>query len=126
MRQKIKRHSAYHVYMLRCADGMYYTGYTNDLEARVKLHNSGNGAKSLNWKGKLPVELVYAKRYRYFMRALQAEQWLKRRSRNEKEALIQGYEKARFGKRRLAPKIPLPTVAKSKPGNSGDTILIPK
>jgi len=106
MRQALQRHSTYHVYMVQCADGTYYTGYTNDVEARVKLHNSGHGAKSLNWKGKRPVELVYAKGYRYYMRALQGEQWLKRRSRAEKEALIQGYEKARFGTRRLGPNPP--------------------
>ena len=84
---------------------------------RVKLLNSGNGAKSLNWKGKLPVELVYAKRYRYYMRVLQAEQWLKRRSRAEKEALIQGYEKAKVGKERVGPKISRPSArdSKSKP-----------
>jgi putative endonuclease len=70
MRGSIKRHSSYYLYMLQCADGTYYTGYTNNLESRVKLHNSGNGAKSLKWKGKLPVELVYAKEYRYYKRAL--------------------------------------------------------
>ncbi len=112
----MKRHSVYHVYMVRCADGTYYTGYTNDVEARVKLHNSGHGAKSLKWKGKLPVELVYAKEYRYYMLALQAEQWLKRRSRHEKEALIRVYEKACSRTERVAPKIPLPAVAKSRPG----------
>jgi putative endonuclease len=90
-RALIKRHSSYHVYMLRCADGMYYTGYTSDVEARVKLHNSGHGAKSLNWKGKLPVALVYAKAYRYYKRVLQAEQHLKKLRRKKKEELIQQY-----------------------------------
>lgn len=38
---------------MRCADGTYYTGSSNDLESRIKLHNSGNGAKYLRGKGPL-------------------------------------------------------------------------
>ena len=91
MRGPVKRHSSYHVYMLRCADGMYYTGYTHNLEARLKLHNSGNGAKSLLWKGKLPVELVYAKEYRYYMNAIKGERGLKKLRKRQKEILIQAY-----------------------------------
>ena len=34
-----------YVYILRCADGSLYTGWTNDLEKRVKTHNAGKGAK---------------------------------------------------------------------------------
>ncbi|MBI3317876.1 MAG: GIY-YIG nuclease family protein, partial [Candidatus Omnitrophica bacterium] len=45
------RHGAYAVYMVRCTDGTYYTGLTNNLEARIKLHNAGNGAKYLRGKG---------------------------------------------------------------------------
>ena len=112
----MKRHGRFYVYIVQCADGTYYTGYTTDVKARVQLHNAGTGAKSLNWKGKRPVELVYAKAYRYYMRALQGERWLKRRSRAEKEALIQGYEEASFRKRRLGPKIPSPSGSKSDLG----------
>ena len=90
----IKRHSSYHVYMVQCADGTYYTGYTNDVEARVKLHNSGHGAKSLNWKGKLPVELVYAKKYRYYKNAIKGERDLKKLRRRQKEILIQAYARS--------------------------------
>lgn len=53
------RHGKYFVYMVRCADGTYYTGSTNDFGNRIKLHNAGNGAKYL--RGKEPVQLVYAK-----------------------------------------------------------------
>ena len=95
MRQKITRHSSYFVYMLRCADGTYYTGFTHDLEARVTLHNAGHGAKSLKWKGKLPVELVYAKGYKYYKRAFNTEKWLKGRSRREKTELIRAYRIAK-------------------------------
>ena len=50
-----------YVYILRCADGSLYTGWTNDLKKRVKTHNAGKGAKYT--KTRLPVELVYYEEY---------------------------------------------------------------
>ena len=47
------------VYMLRCKDGSLYTGWTNDLEHRLAMHNSGRGAKYTRGRG--PLELVYSK-----------------------------------------------------------------
>ena len=47
----------HYTYMLKCKDGTYYIGYTNDLEKRVKAHNEGKGAKYT--KGRGPVELIY-------------------------------------------------------------------
>ena len=46
------------VYMLRCKDGSLYTGWTNDLEHRLAMHNSGRGAKYTRGRG--PLELVYS------------------------------------------------------------------
>jgi putative endonuclease len=88
---KIKRSSEYHVYIVRCNGGAYYTGYTNDLGARIKLHNKGHGAKYLRGKG--PVELVYKKEYKYYKNALHAERNLKKLTRAQKEELIRIYEK---------------------------------
>ncbi|MBI5049841.1 MAG: GIY-YIG nuclease family protein [Nitrospirae bacterium] len=79
------------VYIVKCANGTYYTGYTNNLENRIKLHNKGDGAKYL--KGKLPVQLVYAKEYKYYKNALHAERNLKKLTRKEKEVLISNYER---------------------------------
>ena len=89
MRPRIQRHSRYYLYILQCIDGTYYTGSTNNLEQRLKLHNNGNGAKYL--RGKLPVRLVYVKEYRYYKRALQAEHALKKLTRKEKEELVKIY-----------------------------------
>lgn len=47
----------YYVYLLRCADGTLYTGFTNDLARRLAAHNAGRGAKYT--RGRRPVELVY-------------------------------------------------------------------
>src|SRR3989338_8454009 len=103
------RRGQYFVYMVRCTNGAYCTGSTNNLEARIKLHSSGHGVKYLRGNG--PVRLVYAKAYRYYKRAVQGEGRLKKRSRREKEALIRAYE-------RLAPKISSPVAPKSRPGAS--------
>ena len=46
-----------YVYILRCSDDTLYTGWTNDLEKRIKAHSNGTGAKYTRGRG--PVELVY-------------------------------------------------------------------
>ena len=86
----IKRKAQFYVYIVRCAIGTYYTGYTNNLENRIELHNKGNGAKYL--KGKAPVKLVYAKEYRYYKNALRAERNIKKLTRKAKEEIIKHYE----------------------------------
>ena len=59
----IKRIGKYYVYVVQCKNGSYYTGYTNNLEKRISLHNSGrSGAKYL--RGKVPVKVVYVREYR--------------------------------------------------------------
>ncbi len=50
-----------YVYLLRCGDGTFYCGWTNNLTARVAAHNRGNGAKYT--RSRLPVELVYYEEY---------------------------------------------------------------
>src|SRR4051812_16532509 len=53
----------YHVYIVKCSDGTFYTGITNDLERRLRQHNGlmWGGAKYTRGKG--PVELVYVEKY---------------------------------------------------------------
>ena len=50
-----------YVYILRCADGTLYCGWTNDLAARLDAHNSGKGAKYTRGRG--PVELAYSEMF---------------------------------------------------------------
>ncbi len=88
-KKKIKRNGQFFVYIVRCKNGTYYTGYTNDLEKRIKEHNSGRGAKYL--RRKVPVELVYAREYENYTEVLRAERNIKKLTRKKKEALI--YEK---------------------------------
>jgi putative endonuclease len=76
----------HHVYIVRCADGTYYTGYARDPRARVEAHNRGRGAKYT--AGRRPVVLVYVKRCRSKASALRQEYRLKQLSRAEKAALV--------------------------------------
>ena len=74
------------VYMLVCADGTLYTGMTNDLDARIAVHNSGKGARYT--RSRLPVRLVYSEPATDRGSAASREAQLKSLSRSEKLALI--------------------------------------
>ena len=78
------------VYMLRCADGTLYTGWTNDLEKRLKTHTAGKGGKYT--RARLPVELAYTERFGTEHEARSREWHIKRLSRQEKLALIKAKE----------------------------------
>lgn len=91
-RKSLKRKfNYYNVYIIEAGDGTLYTGYTNNLENRIKLHNSGHGAKYL--RGRLPLKLVYKKGYRYFKSAISEEIRIKKLKKHRKIKLIESYEK---------------------------------
>lgn len=75
-----------YTYILRCADGTLYTGWTTDLDARLKAHNSGKGAKYT--KNRLPVKLVYYEEFSTKEAAMSREWHIKRLKRAEKLQLI--------------------------------------
>ena len=74
-------------YILRCADGSYYTGWTNDLEKRVRTHNAGQGAKYT--RSRRPVRLVYQEAFDTKEEAMRREWELKQLTRAQKNRLIQ-------------------------------------
>ena len=76
-----------YVYMLRCRDGSLYTGWTNDLEKRLKAHNSGSASKYT--RTRLPAELVYFEKWESKEAAMSREWHIKRLSREEKLKLIE-------------------------------------
>lgn len=76
-----------YVYILRCSDDSLYCGWTTDLEARIKTHNSGKGAKYT--RSRLPVTLVYHEEYEDRHEALSREWHIKRMSRSDKLELIE-------------------------------------
>ncbi|HEX2938781.1 MAG TPA: GIY-YIG nuclease family protein [Ruminiclostridium sp.] len=77
----------YYAYMLRCADGTIYTGYTTDPCRRTAVHNSGRGAKYT--RSRLPVELVYQESFATKSEALKREAALKKLIHAEKILLIE-------------------------------------
>ena len=77
-----------YMYILECADGSYYTGSTNDLDARVIEHQDGEGANYT--KKRLPVKLVYFEEYDRIDDAFYREKQVQRWRRQKKEALING------------------------------------
>lgn len=80
---------AAYVYMLRCKDGSLYTGWTDDLQHRLQMHNQGKGAKYT--KGRGPLELVYSEEVADRSSALKREYAIKRLSRKDKLALCAAY-----------------------------------
>lgn len=80
-------HKKHFVYILSCADGTLYTGYTNDLKKRLATHNSGKGAKYT--RGRLPVYLVWSKELSNKSEALKEEYRIKKLKRSHKVKLIE-------------------------------------
>ena len=77
----------YYTYMVRCCDNSLYTGFTTDLEQRVKAHNDKKGAKYT--KARTPVVLVYYEQFETKQLAMQREAAIKKLSRQEKLQLIE-------------------------------------
>lgn len=76
----------WYVYILKCSDGTYYTGITNNLPRRLKLHALGTASKYTRCR--LPVELAYFEKAIDRSKATQKEVALKKLSRSEKEKII--------------------------------------
>ena len=77
----------FHTYMLRCSDGSYYLGYTDDLERRIGQHQTGEITGYT--QNRRPVSLVWQQSFGTREEALAAEQQIKGWSRKKKEALIE-------------------------------------
>ena len=78
-----------YTYILECKDGTYYTGWTNNLDKRLKDHNEGKGAKYT--KPRLPVSLIYYEKFQTKEEAMRREYAIKRMSRSEKSKLVCEY-----------------------------------
>ena len=75
-----------YTYILKCQDGSFYTGWTNDLEKRIQAHNAGKGAKYT--RNRRPVKLIYWEEYETKGEAMKREYAIKHMSRQEKEKLV--------------------------------------
>ncbi|MEG0014152.1 MAG: GIY-YIG nuclease family protein [Cellulosilyticaceae bacterium] len=80
----------YYTYIVECKDKTYYTGYTCNIEKRIKAHNEGKGAKYTRCR--VPVHLVYIEESQTKSEAMKREYAIKQLSRKQKEILIQKEE----------------------------------
>lgn len=81
-----KKEKKNYTYIVECSDGTLYTGWTNDIEKRIKTHNEGKGAKYTRCR--TPVKLVYLEESETKQQAMHKEAKIKRLSRQKKEQLI--------------------------------------
>jgi len=81
---------AIYAYMLRCADDTIYSGYTNDIERRVEVHNSGAGAKYT--RARRPVTLVYFESFETKNEAMKREAQFKKLTRAQKNDMISSFK----------------------------------
>ena len=77
------------VYILRCEDGSYYTGHTDELEQRIAQHATGAIPDCFTFKRR-PVTVVYTQEFSTREEALSAEMQIKGWGRKKKEAMIRG------------------------------------
>jgi putative endonuclease len=75
------------VYILKCADGAYYTGVTSNPERRLLQHNSGFNKEAYTYTRR-PVEIVFCQHFTNFRMAIAWEKRIQKWSRKKKEALI--------------------------------------
>ena len=75
-----------YTYILECADGSLYCGWTDDLEKRLHAHNAGKGAKYT--RSRLPVKLVWHEEFPTKEEAMSREWHIKRLRREQKLQLI--------------------------------------
>ena len=79
---------SWHVYIIQCRDGTYYTGITNDLAQRINAHNRGKGCRYTKYRW--PVKIVYFEEHPDHSSALKREAQIQGWSREKKRLLIKG------------------------------------
>ncbi|MBN2556785.1 MAG: GIY-YIG nuclease family protein [Anaerolineales bacterium] len=79
--------SGYYCYIIACADGSYYTGWTTDPKRRLQQHSAGNGSKYT--RSRRPLKLVYLEPFSAKHEAMARESAIKKYSRPQKQKLIE-------------------------------------
>lgn len=78
----------FYTYMVRCADGSLYTGWTTDLDKRIRAHNGEIKGGAKYTRSRRPVTLVWSTAFSRKQDAQSMEQQVKRMERSQKDALI--------------------------------------
>ncbi|MGM8214550.1 GIY-YIG nuclease family protein [Bacillaceae bacterium W0354] len=77
----------FYTYILRCGDQSLYTGYTVDIDQRLKKHGEGKASKYT--RSRLPVQLVYVEAFNSKSEAMKREAAIKKMSKRAKEKLVE-------------------------------------
>lgn len=88
--------AVYYAYMVVCSDSTLYTGYTDNLVARIQAHNSGKGAKYT--RSRRPVKLVYWEKFATKRQAMQREYAIKQWPRRQKLRLLSEEQREQYEK----------------------------
>lgn len=83
----------YYVYIILCKDDSYYTGYTSDLDSRIRLHLNGKGARYT--KMHRPEKLVYVETFASRTEAMRREKKVKRLDHGQKFELVNSRNRKR-------------------------------
>ncbi len=79
----------YYIYILKCADGLLYTGFTNNIERRLLEHQKGKNKGSFTYSRR-PVELIFYQEFNDVNQAISFENKIKKWSAKKKLALAKG------------------------------------
>jgi putative endonuclease len=93
--QRRTRSRPAYTYMVECSDGTLYTGWTLNVEARVRVHNAGRGARYT--RARRPVRLRYWERHANRAAAMRRERQIKTWPRKRKLALIAEFQERAHG-----------------------------
>jgi len=85
----------YYVYVIECVDGTFYTGYTKDLDARLRLHVNGKGARYTRMHK--PLKLVYTEELDCRLDAMRKERKLKKLRHRQKLELVNPHAQSKKG-----------------------------
>ena len=85
--ERLRKTSAYYVYILVCDDGSYYTGYSNNPTNRLTQHMRGRGAKYTRMHR--PTRIVYLQRHKTRLAAMRRERKIKKLTHEAKRRLIE-------------------------------------
>ena len=80
----------FYFYIVRCSDNSLYCGQTNNLETRIKEHNSSRVRGARYTRARKPVKLVYSEKYLSLQSAMKREWQIRKWTKAKKEALING------------------------------------
>ena len=79
----------YYVYIVECADGSFYTGYTSNVERRINEHNYSIKRGAKYTRSRRPVRLLYFEEYKTISLAMKRENQIKKMSRAQKRELVE-------------------------------------